>query len=134
MRIVAFIVGQGFFGNNVVQRVIAQISRNRHCFNFAHCANNRPIGWIDRGVERHSRAGFAFSQCVQLNQFVGQHRDFVTRHIYRGHAAARNCIHGVIAMNSQAGRGNMDTDLQHAIGQSCYRQGIIDFGGINIVN
>jgi hypothetical protein len=96
--------------------------------------DHRPVGRVQRGVQRQRRAGLALGQREGVDDGVRQHGDLIARHVDGGHAAARQLVDRVVRLDAQARRGDVDADLDVAVGQMGDREGVVDFGGGDVVD
>ena len=67
----------------LIELVVAQIGGNGHALQFGFRVLNDQSGFVQGDIQRHGWASLAFCQGIALHHFVGQHGDFVARHVNR---------------------------------------------------
>jgi len=92
------------------------------------------IGFAEGHVQRHRRTRLTFAQGVVLHHGIGQHGDLVARHVDGGQASAADLVDGTARLHGQTGRGDVDAHGDGATAQALQREGIVDFGGVRVVN
>ena len=71
-----------FFRDQRIEIVMPQIRGNRHGFSTAFQRNDGPVFGVQRGIQRHGRAGLTFGEREGFNEGIGQHRDFIAGHVH----------------------------------------------------
>ena len=109
---------------------MAQVVRNRHALQLGLAGLDLQRRFVQRHVQRQGRAVAPFLQRVGLHHVVGQHGDFVARHVDGGQARAAQYIDGAAGLHGQAGRSNVDADGDRAAAQALQAQRIVNFRGL----
>ena len=102
------------------QRIEAQIVGDGHPLDAALRAGEGQRLCVERGIKRQRRARLARAQRVVLHHLIGQHGDFVARHVNRAQALACHGINGVARLHRQPRRGNVDAQRDHAAAQAAH--------------
>ena len=118
----------------MVDLVVAQVVGDRHALQTGAAVQNGKTLLIDADIQRHSRAGLTGLQREGFHHGVGQHGDFVARHVNRGQALSRDLIQGAVGCNRQGRCGDVNTQGHAARAQTLDRQRIVDFGGLRVVD
>ena len=113
---------------------MAQVDQNRHALQTGDSALHLQRVFAKAHIQGHRRAVTPFDQGVGLHHAVGQHGDFVAGHVNGGQACAAKQVHRTARAQRQSGRSNVDAHGDRARSQSLKRQGVVDFGGVRIVN
>ena len=121
-------------GYHLVELVVAQIAGNRHRFDARFAAQQSQRGLIKAQIQRQRRAIASFLQRVGLHQRIGQHGDFVARHIDGGEPAAAQAVDVAIGCDRQRRRCNMDAQHHRAAAQALDRERVVDLGGGRVVD
>ena len=127
-------VGQPGLGDGVVQAVVAQVGDDGHPLEPGLAGFQFECGFVQRHVERHRGAGQAGPEGVGLHHRVGQHGDLVAGHVDGRQAVAGHQVERAAGLEGEAGRGDVHTHDDGAAAQTLHRQGIVDFGGLRIVD
>ena len=128
------VVLQPCFGDDGIELVMTQVGRDGHALDAGFGVLQRERGFVKRGVERHGGAVTAFLQGVALHHLVGQHGDFVARHVDGGQALATQLINRVARLQGQRRCSDVDAQRDGAAAQTLHRQGVVNLGGLRVVD
>ena len=121
-------------GDHIVELVVAQVGGNRHLFQTGVAARDGQGVGIELHIQRQGGTGAPFLQGVVLHHGIGQHGDFVARHVNGGQALPADLIDGVTRLQRQARRGDVDAHRDVGAAQALHRQGVVDLGGLRVVD
>ena len=116
-------------GYQGIQDVMAQVGYDGHQFQLGLRRFDLECGFIQSDIQRHCRAVFALCQGVVLHYRVGQHGDFVTRHVDGGQPLTAHFINVAAGFNRKTWCCNVNADDHRPRAQALYRQRIVNFRG-----
>jgi len=118
----------------LVDLVVAQVVRNRHLLDARLETLQLERGGIEAQIQRQRRARAPGIQRVGLHHGIGQHGDFVPRHIDRGQALARHLVERAAGLDRQPRCRDVDAQRDLGAAQALQAQGVVDLGGVRVVD
>jgi hypothetical protein len=89
---------------------------------------------IDIEIERQRGHDMPGGEREMLDHGLRQHGDLAARHVDRGQARTGDLPECRIGCDAEARCGDVDTDAQAAVRADLDGEGIIDFGGMRVVD
>ncbi len=134
VRIIAGAGGERLFGNQLIQRVVAQIVLHEHALGARFARHDFLRLAIDDHIQRQRRPEAPLSQRERFDDAIGQHRDLVARHIDGRQTRAGDRIDIVATRDAERRRGDVHADPHAAVCQMLDGERIVDFSGGDVVD